>query len=158
MNSEFRSSFLAVLSLVAATGCSGVRYYAHPLDRASEAVAKVDVRARSGVSEVTILIDHVIPPNRVHAGSVAYYAWTRSPAAEPWTRLGLLGFNPSGHDAVLRGTAPDTRFDLLVTIEDEFEPTTPSAVVFLAERIGHRGAAELAARPMPARTTTTSLR
>jgi hypothetical protein len=93
------------------------------------AVAKLDVKANTGNTELTIKVEHLAKPTLLSRPASNYVVWVQQPGREP-ANMGILhiGENLKG-DA--KGTTTATRFTVLVTAEDDSKAQTPSDRVVL---------------------------
>lgn len=131
----------ALLSAVAlgAAGCGGpFQYTPRPTARAPEADANIvaDVHRDESMTNLQIRIQHLAPPDRIQAGGTNYVVWYRRNGAMPWTRSGILRYNPSSREGEMVGTVPETFFDAQITVENGPAPGAPSMNVVLMQRVG----------------------
>jgi hypothetical protein len=127
---------------LALAACGGPLHYSpHGTARAPEADAEIEATVNSAQqnTQVHIRMSHLAPPDRLVAGGNSYVVWTRRNQSAQWMRIGTLAYNPGTREAELTSMAPDTAFELAVTVENTPTPTSPSPNVVLAQRVGSAG-------------------
>jgi hypothetical protein len=128
-----------VVSVLALAGCGGpLTYTPRATARAPEADATIvaDVHRDQSMTNLNIRIQHLAPPDRIQAGGTTYVVWSRHNQAMAWNRIGMLQYNPSSREAMLQATAPETLFDLQISVENNPTPGAPSPNVVLMQRVG----------------------
>ncbi len=129
---------VGALALVA-TACGGPLHYTpHGTARAPEADAQLEatVNSEQQNTQVHLRMSHLAPPDRLVAGGNAYVVWARRNTSSQWIRIGTLVYNPGTREAELTTMAPETAFELDVTVENNPAPPVPSQNVVLVQRVG----------------------
>ena len=121
-------------------GCSGtLRYAPKGTPRAPDADAYIDatVSQPNMMTQVSVKIEHLAPPDRLVAGSTNYVVWARRDDGAPWARVGSLKYDNGSRKGELYGASvPETSFELIVSAERQAAPAGPSADVVLAQKVG----------------------
>ena len=93
------------------------------------AVAKLDVKANTGNTELTLKVDHLAKPSLLSQPASSYVVWVQPPGQQA-VNEGLLRVDDSLKGEV-KATTTATRFTVLVTAEDDAKAQTPSERVVL---------------------------
>jgi hypothetical protein len=134
---RWRLGGLILCALLA--GCGGpLRFAAKGTERAPGAdaaiVAKVDEKA--SVTHLTITTEHLAPPDRLKDGGSKFVVWARKDDDAPWSRVGALTYDPETRKGDLaEASVPQTSFDLVITVEKEADPASPSPDVVFSQRV-----------------------
>jgi hypothetical protein len=93
------------------------------------AVAKLDVKANTGNTELTIKVEHLAKPTLLSRPASNYVVWVQQADREP-ANVGVLRIDDNLKGDV-KATTTATRFTVLVTAEDNAKAQTPSDRVVL---------------------------
>jgi hypothetical protein len=93
------------------------------------AVARLDVKANTGNTEMTLKVDHLAKPSLLSQPASNYVVWVQQSGHEP-TNVGLLRVDDNLKGEV-KATTTATRFTVLVTAEDDAKAQIPSDRVVL---------------------------
>jgi hypothetical protein len=93
------------------------------------AVAKLDVKANTGNTEMDLKVEHLAKPSLLAQPASNYVVWVQQPGHEP-VNEGLLHVDDSLKGEV-KATTTATRFTVLVTAEDDAKAQIPSGRVVL---------------------------
>jgi len=93
------------------------------------AVAKLDVRANTGNTELILKAEHLAKTSLLSQPASNYVLWVQQPGHEP-ANEGVLRVDDSLKGEV-KATTTATRFTVLVTAEDDAKAQTPSGRVVL---------------------------
>ena len=93
------------------------------------AVAKLDVKANTGNTEMILKVEHLAKPSLLSQPASNYVLWVQQPGHEP-ANEGVLRVDDSLKGEV-KATTTATRFTVLVTAEDDAKAQTPSGRVVL---------------------------
>jgi hypothetical protein len=97
-------------------------------------VAKVDEKA--SVTHLNITTEHLAPPDRLKSGGTTFVVWARKDDDAPWSRVGALTYDPEARKGQLvESSVPQTEFDLIISIESEADPESPSSDVVFTQRV-----------------------
>ncbi len=88
------------------------------------AVAKLDVKANTGNTELTLKVEHLAKPSLLSQPASNYVVWVQEPGHEAINE-GLLHVDENLKGEV-KATTTATRFTVLVTAEDDVKAQTPS--------------------------------
>lgn len=134
---NFKSSiwFAFALTIV---GCGGPLKYQVPSSaKAPGADARIvaDVASDQGQTSLEIEVTNLAPPGRVNPNAKAFVVWYRKGPAAIWSRIGGLKYDEGDREGSLKGTVPETAFDLTVSAEGSEAPASPSADIVFAQRV-----------------------
>ncbi len=126
-----RTSFICVCLSLAA--CGGPTAYAVTgTSRAAGADGTIQVETIEGGNQmVTVVIDHLPPPERLRAQ--VYAVWIRRPGGAP-TKAGMLEYDEDARSGRMWATTPHARFRLLITAEADDGTVSPSDII-IADRM-----------------------
>jgi hypothetical protein len=128
-----------VLASAVLTACGGPLHYAPKgTPKAPEADAEIsaEVDKNASMTHLTILADHLAPPGRLQPDATTYVVWTRKNDSAQWQRIGALDYSESDRKGTLKAASvPLTAFDLVVSIEKNAAPESPSGDVVIQQRI-----------------------
>ena len=93
------------------------------------AVAKLDVKANTGNTEMDLKVEHLAKPSLLSQPASNYVVWVEQAGREPINE-GLLRVDDNLKGEV-KATTTATRFTVLVTAEDDSKAPTPSGRVVL---------------------------
>lgn len=122
----------AVLSLLA-TWAWGKTYTMQTTTLEPGAVAKLDVKANTGNTELTLKVDHLAKPTLLSQPRTNYVVWVEQEGREP-QNAGALRVDDSLKGEV-KATTTATRFMVLVTAEDDAKAQIPSDRVVLRANV-----------------------
>ena len=134
-----RSSVLVLLASALLAACGGpLRYAPKGTPKAPETdahlIAAVDEKAH--ITHITITAEHLAPPGRLQEGGTTYVVWTRKDDSSAWQRVGALEYDEGDRKGSLtEASVPFTTFDLVVSIEKQAAPASPSADIVLQQRV-----------------------
>lgn len=120
-------------------GCGGLRYAPKGTPRAPDADAYIEaqVSQANAMTQISVKIEHLAPPDRLVAGSTSYVVWARRDDGAPWARVGSLKYDGGSRKGELYGASvPETSFELIVSAEKQTGPAGPSADVVVAQKVG----------------------
>lgn len=93
------------------------------------AVAKLDIKANTGNTELTLKAEHLAKPSLLSQPATNYVVWVQQPGHEAMN-VGLLRVDDNQKGEV-KATTTATRFTVFVTAEDDAKAQTPSDRVVL---------------------------
>ena len=137
--SILRSSVLVLLASALLMACGGpLRYAPKGTPKAPETdahlIAAVDETAH--ITHITITAEHLAPPGRLQDGGTTYVVWTRKDDGGTWQRVGALDYDEGDRIGSLKeASVPLTAFDLVVSIEKQAAPASPSSDIVLQQRV-----------------------
>jgi hypothetical protein len=97
------------------------------------AVAKLDVKANAGNTELTLKVDHLAKPTLLSQPATNYVVWVEQEGHEP-QNVGILRVDDNLKGDV-KATTTATRFMVLVTAEHDAKAQTPSDRVVLKANV-----------------------
>jgi len=97
------------------------------------AVAKLDVKANAGNTELTLKVDHLAKPTLLSQPATNYVVWVQQEGHES-QNVGILRVDDNLKGDV-KATTTATRFMVLVTAEDDAKAQTPSDRVVLKANV-----------------------
>jgi hypothetical protein len=121
-------SIIGAMSLMAAVAW-GKTYTMQTSTLEPGAVAKLDVKANTGNTEMDLKVEHLAKPSLLSQPASNYVVWVQQPGHEPINE-GLLRVDDSLKGEV-KATTTAARFTVLVTAEDDAKAQTPSDRVVL---------------------------
>jgi hypothetical protein len=83
---------------------------------------------------ITVELEHAPPPGRVVEGTAHYAVWFRRPDRRS-TFAGHMEYDPEDRRAELVATTPLHGFEILVTLERQEHPDSPSPEIVIRRRI-----------------------
>lgn len=125
--------------LVLSVACGGpLRYQTQSTGNAPGADAQIeaDVNPEQRLTQLTVEIKNLPPPERVEPSGQHYMAWYRTNANVAWTRIGALEYEADAREAKLVSSVPELQFDLEITVEPSTNVASPSPHVVLAQVVG----------------------
>jgi hypothetical protein len=137
-NSTVRWGLMGWMVLCTAlTACGGPLLYAPKgTAKAPETDAKIVAKVDAGASitHLTINAEHLAPPDRLNPGGTTFVVWAHK--GNDTTRIGALKYDVDGRKGELTEVSvPQTKFELLVSVEQQPDPPAPSAIVVIAQKI-----------------------
>jgi hypothetical protein len=97
------------------------------------AVAKLDVKANTGNTELTLKVEHLAKPTLLSRPASNYVVWVQQAGHEP-ANVGVVRIDDNLKGDV-KATTTATRFTVLVTAEDDAKAQTPSDRVVLRANV-----------------------
>jgi len=122
----------AVVSLLA-TLAWGKTYTMQTTTLEPGAVAKLDIKANTGNTELTLKAEHLAKPTLLSQPGTNYVVWVEQDGREP-QNIGVLRVDDSLKGEV-KATTTAPRFMVLVTAEDDARAQTPSDRVVLRANV-----------------------
>lgn len=129
MSIPLRFSMASTLLLLFALVAWGKSYTMQTTPLEPGAVAKLDVRANTGNTELILKAEHLAKPTLLSRPATNYVLWVQQDNHEP-VNEGVLRVNDSLKGEA-KATTTATRFTVLVTAEDDAKAQTPSDRVIL---------------------------
>lgn len=128
-------SSLAALSL-ALTACGGGSSYASTGQGAAlSADARIDVvPVSAGNRQVRVLVQHLLPPERLDEDFTTYSVWIVPPGGNP-IPVGTLDYDRGSRQGQLVTVTPFDEFRVLVTAEPGLTGGYPSGVVVVEQEV-----------------------
>lgn len=131
---------IAAIALSALAGCSGTLTY--KLASSSKApgadvTITADPQKEQNSTALKIEAVNLPPPARVTGGATAYVVWYRKNSGATWNRVGQLAYDESSRKGTLQGSAPETHFELEVSVERDPSPGSPSSDIIVGQAIGN---------------------
>lgn len=137
--STLRSSVLVVSASALLAGCGGPLKYAPkgtPKAPEMDAHLVADVDEKASITHLSILAEHLAPPGRLQDGGSTYVVWTRKNDSAQWQRVGALQYDEGERKGELTSASvPLIAFDLVVSIEKQASPESPSGDIVLQQRV-----------------------
>jgi hypothetical protein len=139
MWSKATRGIVAVLLCSVLAACGGpLRYAPRGTQKAPDADATIVAEVNEGgnYTRLSIMVNHLAPPDRLLAGAETYVVWARQADGAPWQRVGALKYDADDRTGELKdASVPLTQFHLIITAEKESAPGTPSEDVAIAQEI-----------------------
>ncbi|WP_437836737.1 hypothetical protein [Sorangium sp. So ce1153] len=132
---------LAVVAFACAmmAGCGGpLRYTPQGIGKApgADAVVVADVNFDAAMTRLDINAKNLPPPDRLEASSSAFVVWARPDSDSPWQRVGALNYDAEDRTGKLKdASVPLTRFELVVTLEKNTNPESPSSEIIFKQDV-----------------------
>ncbi|AUX26913.1 hypothetical protein SOCEGT47_074830 [Sorangium cellulosum] len=126
---------LGLLASMALAGCGGPSEQSvqgTQLAPGADAHITADVDADAAITRLAVHVVHLSPPERIDAGSKHFVVWQRPSSATPWRRIGVLDYSAGSREGDLaETTVPYVNFELLITVEEQSSPRSPSNAVII---------------------------
>lgn len=117
------------------TGCAS-RYEKATEAPAYAGLAKISVTVNKTNNRVVKLrVDHLAPPNRIDPSLTAYVVWFSVPG-HGVTRAGALDYDRDRRRGRLHATTPHSKFEVLISLENNRSASAPSERVVLRQLAG----------------------
>jgi hypothetical protein len=101
--------------------------------------AKIVVKKnKTGTFSVAIDVQNLAPPARLDADATAFVVWL-VPGDQPAVRAGALAYDEGDRAGALEATSPNAAFTVLITLEKEAGPASPSGKSILSQSVAARG-------------------
>jgi hypothetical protein len=129
---------LVALFVFAGFGCGTLKYEVPGTARAPGADAKItaEVNKGQGNTKLEILAENLPPPDRLQPGTTAFVVWQRKNDQAPWQRVGALNYDKGKRKGTLEATAPEVKFELVITAEQSASPASPSGNIMFQQQVG----------------------
>lgn len=138
-SSIMRSSAVALLLSALLAACGGpLRYAPKGTPKAPETDAHLiaEVDEKGSITHLTITAEHLAPPGRLQEGASTYVVWARKDDSVAWQRVGALDYDEGDRKGSLKAASvPFVTFDVIVSIEKQAAPASPSGDVVLQQRV-----------------------
>lgn len=128
-----RFGFACAVVVLLATLAWGKTYTMQTTTLEPGAVAKLDVKANAGNTELTLKVDHLAKPTLLSQPATNYVVWVEPQGHQP-QNVGQLRVD-DGLKGEIKATTTATRFMVLVTAEDDAKTQTPSDRVVLKANV-----------------------
>ncbi len=101
--------------------------------------AKIVVKKnKTGTFSVAIAVQNLAPAARLDAAATAFVVWL-VPSDQPAVRAGALAYDEGDRAGALEATSPNAAFTVLITLEKEAGPASPSGKSILSMPVAARG-------------------
>lgn len=128
------ASMLLASSLLA--GCGGpneLTVQGTDLAPGADAHISADIDADAAITRLGVHVVHLPPPERIDPGGKHFVVWQRPNAATPWQRVGVLNYDGGSREGEMAEmSVPHADFELLITVEAQRGPRSPSNAVIIA--------------------------
>jgi hypothetical protein len=132
---------LALALLVCATflGCGGpLRFTPQGTEKApgADALITAAVNAEMVITRLNITVKNLPPPGRLEPSASDFVVWARKDGDTPWQRIGALKYDGDARKGELvEASVPQTQFELIISIEKQSDPASPSPSVVISQKI-----------------------
>lgn len=129
--------FTAALVL-AATACGGLHYKVPATPKAAGADVDItaDVNEDANITRLNIQVANLAPAARLSDGATEFVVWSRKDDDAKWTRVGALSYDEGDRiGALAEASVPEASFDLVITVEKDASPESPSAEAIVSQRV-----------------------
>jgi hypothetical protein len=130
---------LALVALAFTAACGGpLRYELRGSPKAPEADAEIvaEINEAARMTKLQITVQHLAPPDRLDEDGEAFVVWARPDSSGEWGRVGALKYDAGERKGeLLEASVPESAFDLLVTVEEDASPKSPSSSVVLSQEV-----------------------
>jgi len=130
--SLFTAAFLSTTAACATTVKAPTT--APALGSDAEIVVK---KNKTGTYAVTLDVTNLAPPSRLDAEATAFVVWLVAKDL-PAVRAGALAYDEGDRRGLLEATSPNASFTVLVTLEKELTPASPSGKGILSTTVAAR--------------------
>lgn len=134
-----RSGALVLALCAVLAGCGGpLKYAPKGTPKAPEADATVvaDVDQKTSLTRLTVKVEHLAPPDRLQPGGNTFVVWARKTSATTYQRIGALTYDAGNRTGeIVEASVPLTSFEVIVTIENQPAPETPSRDVVILQKV-----------------------
>ncbi len=134
-----RKAFFGVVVAVGLSACGGPLTYKVPSSAkapGADATIIADIQKEQNTTMLQVDVVNLAPAARIVPGATQYIVWFRKSPAQLWQRVGLLKYDESSRKASLKGSAPETFFELEISVEKELEPASPSVDIIITQAVG----------------------
>ncbi|XYI03816.1 hypothetical protein ACMHYB_30245 [Sorangium sp. So ce1128] len=98
----------------------------------TDAHITADINSDAATTRLAVDVVHLAPPERIQAGSKHFVVWQRPSSDIPWRRVGVLDYDARNRGGKLaETTVPYASFELLITVEQQMNPRTPSSAAVI---------------------------
>lgn len=123
---------LASMALAGCGGPSEQTIHGTRLAPGADAHITADIDSDAATTRLLVDVVHLSPPERIEAGSTHFVVWQRPSSESPWKRVGVLDYNADSRRGKLaQMSVPHANFDLLITVEKQSSPRSPSSAVVI---------------------------
>ncbi|MBL9103209.1 MAG: hypothetical protein JNL82_19845 [Myxococcales bacterium] len=137
MKSSIHHILLSVLLVSSAAGCKTTVKSATEAPALGADATIVAKKNKTGVYGVSIEVINLAPAPRLDAESTNYVVWLVTKNA-PAVRAGALSYDEDDRRGVLEATCPSAQFNVMVTLEKDANPASPSGKGILNVAIAAR--------------------
>jgi hypothetical protein len=127
------------LLCAALAGCGGPLRFAlkgTPIAPGSDAAVVAKVDEKSAMTHLNITVEHLAPPDRLQSGGTAFVVWARKDDNATWSRVGAINYDADARKGGLsEASVPLMAFDLIISIEEQVAPASPSPHVVFTQRV-----------------------
>lgn len=120
------------------TACGGSLKYTPRSAKAPDAdvVVVANVEEAEHHTRVTIKVEHLAPPSRIHEAAKHYVVWHRKDSGSAWSRISSLKYSEGDRTGkIIEASVPETAFDLQVTAEEKPDVAAPSTNLLIEQHI-----------------------
>lgn len=131
---------LAFVALAFTAACGPLRYELKGSPKAPEADAEIvaEVNEAAKMTKVQITVNHLAPPDRLHEDGKEFVVWARHDSSSEWGRVGALKYDADERKGeFLDASVPEIEFELLVTVEEDASPKSPSSNAVLSQEVNN---------------------
>ncbi len=126
---------LTTLTLLSAAlilpACKTVNYNVAAAAPTYAADAQIKVKPnKTGVGDITLVIEHLAPPKRIDKGNIGYIAWIVVDGQAP-VKLGLLDYNEKKRRGELHASTPQKKFTIQVSLEKNPNVQAPQGTIIV---------------------------
>jgi hypothetical protein len=138
---ESKGMRLGLVLFMSATllGCGGpLRYTPQGTDKApgADGLIVAEVSAETVMTRLNITVKNLAPPERLVSDGTDFVVWARKDDDTPWQRVGALKYDTEARKGELVGASvPQTRFEMVITLEKQSDPVSPSPSVVISQLI-----------------------
>jgi len=128
----------ALFGLVLSTTACAQTYMLKGMQGAPGADGKITatVVSENTLTQLSIKVEHLAPPERLLAGSTSYIVWARRDSNSEWLRIAKLDYDPSSRKGTVDvATVPLTGFELAISAEQQDMPKSPSTTLVFTQKI-----------------------
>lgn len=138
-NSSGRWGFGWLMLCAALAGCGGPLHFTPkgtPKAPGADAAITAKVDEKGSITHLSVTAEHLAPPDRLQSGGTAFVVWARKDDSATWSRIGALTYDAEGRKGALtEASVPLTAFDLIISIEEQAAPASPSPHVVITQRV-----------------------
>lgn len=126
---------LSTLTLLTAAllmpACSTVKYNVAAGAPTYAADAQIKVKPnKTGVGDITIVVEHLAPPKRIDKSNIGYAAWLVVDGQPP-VKLGMLDYNENKRRGELHASTPQKKFTIQISIEKAANTQSPQGTIIV---------------------------
>ena len=129
------SSLTLLTAVLVLPACKTVSYNVAANAPTYAADAQIKVKPnKTGVGDITIVVDHLAPPKRIDKGNLGYAAWIIVDGQSP-IKLGMLEYNEKKRRGELHASTPQKKFTIQISIEKAANSQSPTGTVILSHPV-----------------------